>query len=314
MNRPICYLCTLVIITVLFFYRWNPWTPKALPEEADTGQNNLVTGFVTDKEYSGQEVILQCRTALNLTYRIKLEENPPIIPYIGETIQVCGILREYESATNPGQFDVRKYYAIHGIDAYMNEAVIMGRNGEKQYLKELLCHIRHHLEGVLECILPEQEAGAMKAILLGIKSDMCVEQKSLYQRSGTAHILAISGLHITFIGMGLYRLLRRLRLSQAICIPVCILLMLLYGEMTGMSNSAFRAIVMFSMKLLAILLKRTYDMPTGIAVSAMLILFEQPLYVYDSGFLLSFGAVMGVACINPMYGNHLESISLINMG
>jgi competence protein ComEC len=97
--------------------------------------------------------------------------------------------------------------------------------------------------------------------------------------------------------MGLYNILKRLRIPTAICCVVAIGIMFVYGDMVGMSSCAFRAVVMFGMRISAKLFKRTYDMLTAIAISAVLILIEQPLYLYHSGYLLSFGAVLGIGCL-----------------
>ena len=97
----------------------------------------------------------------------------------------------------------------------------------------------------------------------------------------------------------LYRLLRRIRLPAIPRAVVCALVMILYGLLTGMNTPTMRALLMFGMRLGAEICGRTYDMPIGMAVSAMCILGENPRYLYDCGFLLSFTAVMGVAVIAP---------------
>jgi competence protein ComEC len=72
--------------------------------------------------------------------------------------------------------------------------------------------------------------------------------------------------------------------------------------MCGMSSSAFRAVIMFSLRLLAPVFKRTYDIISALALSAILLILEQPLYLYNSGFLFSFGAITGIAFVRPALG------------
>ena len=89
----------------------------------------------------------------------------------------------------------------------------------------------------------------MSALLLGDKKDLDSELKDLYKRNGILHILSISSLHITIIGMTVYRLLRRIGLP--IC-PAAVggsVLLLLYGGMTGFSVSACRAIGMYLIRM-----------------------------------------------------------------
>ena len=82
--------------------------------------------------------------------------------------------------------------------------------------------------------------------------------------------------------------------------------MLLYSIMTGLSTSTVRALIMFVMGIAAMSLKRTYDLLSAAALSAVLMLLENPYYLHDSGFLLSFTAVMGISLVNPVLMNIRE--------
>ena len=145
--------------------------------------------------------------------------------------------------------------------------------------------------------MSEKDASIMKAMILGNKAELDKESKRLYQKSGISHILAISGLHISLIGMGLYKLLRRIRVPSVLAAVAAVVVMIMYGDMVGSSASAFRAIFMFALKMGAEVLHRTYDMLTALAMAAVGILIEQPLYIYHTGFLLSFGAIVGIGCM-----------------
>ena len=115
------------------------------------------------------------------------------------------------------------------------------------------------------------------AMLLGDKTGLDPELKDIYQKSGMAHLLAVSGLHVSIFGMSLYRLLRRMGLSYpASGIPAG-LLVLLYGSFTGMGTSTARAAVMFLLAVGADMLGKSYDMLTALGAAALLLLLEQPL-------------------------------------
>lgn len=103
------------------------------------------------------------------------------------------------------------------------------------------------------------------------------------------------------IGMMIYHLLRKARLPLIGCITVSIVLMIQYGDMTGMSSSAYRAIFMFAMKISAKCIRRTYDMLTAMMLACILIVCENPLYLYHSGFQLSFGAIIGIGLLLPVF-------------
>ena len=105
------------------------------------------------------------------------------------------------------------------------------------------------------------------------------------------------------IGMGLYQLLRRAGLKIKLSAILASMIIVLYGMMTGFAVSAIRAIAMFLLQMLAQILGRTYDRITALAVAAVLVLVEQPLYLFHSGFQFSFLCVLGISMILPVLGN-----------
>ena len=111
--------------------------------------------------------------------------------------------------------------------------------------------------------------------------------------------MAISGLHISILGMGLFSLLKRIGLGNAGAGLVSLCVMLQYGMLTGGSVSAMRAVCMFVLNVGARVLGRTYDLMTALALSAIFLLLDSPAYLYSSSFLLSFGAVVGLGAVSP---------------
>ena len=144
-----------------------------------------------------------------------------------------------------------------------------------------------------------RDAPVFEAMLLGEKSELDQELKLRYQMAGMVHILAISGLHISILGMGLFSLLKRIGLGNAGAGLVSLCVMLQYGMLTGGSVSAMRAVCMFVLNVGARVLGRTYDLMTALALSAIFLLLDSPAYLYSSSFLLSFGAVVGLGAVSP---------------
>ena len=87
---------------------------------------------------------------------------------------------------------------------------------------------------------------------------------------------------------------------------LALVIMVQYGMMTGGGVSTMRAVTMFLLSVGAKIVGRIYDLPTAMAVAAILILVESPTYMLDGGFLLSFGAVTGVGCIWPLIWEGME--------
>mgnify|MGYP000662352960 FL=1 len=150
------------------------------------------------------------------------------------------------------------------------------------------------------------QAGIYQAMLLGEKSGLDEEVRLRYQMAGMVHILAISGLHISVLGMGLFSLLKKLSFGNGWAGFLSLSVILQYGMLTGSSVSAMRAVCMFVLAVGARILGRSYDFLTALAVSAILLLLDTPAYLYSSSFLLSFGAVTGLGnrgtCPEPSGG------------
>lgn len=227
---------------------------------------------------------------------------------IGNIIKVRGKLRQFEEAANKGNFDSKKYYLSLGfygkIEAGTIEVINSDYSGIRQGLYEMRMEIIERLEklcsdnkGIFSII--NNKNGIIGAIILGDKTDLDSDIKELYSVSGIAHILAISGLHISFIGMAIYRLLRRrfrFLFSAAVSIPV----VLSFGIMSGFGISTMRAIIMFILKIIGEVLGRKYDAITAISLAGLVLLVQNPFVVCNSGFQMSFGAIIAIVLILPI--------------
>ena len=235
--------------------------------------------------------------------------------YAGREILLQGIYESFETASNPGNFNAALYYAIEGYEGRLKKAEVAepeeikwftgsgkGLTETADIRKKLagsLQELEEYLEKKLRFQYPEKEAGILTAMLLGNRTDLDGEIRELYQNAGILHILSVSGLHVSFLGYGLYRLLRRAGLPGKVAAVLGILFMLLYGNMIGMGVSVFRSIVMFCFQMTAKLLGRTYDLLTALAVAALLLILQNPLYFYHSGFWLSFTCVLAICLLYP---------------
>lgn len=211
-------------------------------------------------------------------------------------LSVKGPVREFHSPRCEGQFNEQQYYK--------NKKVIGRMSAEEIVCVRAPCGIRAWREGlyrlqqracaVYESCLPVQTAGILSAMAAGEKMLLDSDVRTLFQRAGISHILAISGMHIGMIGMGIYRLLRRCKCSYACCAFATAVVLLLYGTMIGMGVSASRAIGMFLIYLLAQCLGRGYDTCAALAALAVVLLVRNPFLLHDVSFQFSFLAVFAV--------------------
>lgn len=269
----------------------------------ETLKNNSEVNINADSNSNSSEQIVQ-----NFQDNYKDSEKMKVLckldklnnPKIGSFVCLTGKVRDFEQASNPGEFDQKAYYRILGVSKQIADVQILKESITYSQYREGLYVIKTSLEKAFDSIMPSKDASTLKAMLLGNKTGLDAERKELFQKSGISHILAISGLHISLLGMGLYNILRRIKIPASVSAVFSVLLMVAYGDMVGMSSSAYRAIFMFGMKLGAQLCHRTYDMLTALALSAVFIIMEQPLYLQHTGFLLSFGAILGIGCMSEV--------------
>lgn len=246
--------------------------------------------------YSNEQEI---RYSHILVYLKELSE--PLIP--GMKVKVEGKLEYFKSASNLGQFDELEYYRIQNVAAKILKGTLTIENHEISPLSKSMYKVKTYLKTSFEKIYSEHDAGIIEAMLLGDKQLLNQETKQLYQSAGIAHILAISGLHISLIGMCIFGLLRKSGLHIYIAIFISIGFIWYYGELTNFSVSTNRAVVMMGLMLIARVVGRAYDMQSAAAFSAGIILLQQPRQIENCGFLLSFGAIIGIALVYPVFAD-----------
>ncbi|MBP5298907.1 MAG: ComEC/Rec2 family competence protein, partial [Lachnospiraceae bacterium] len=173
----------------------------------------------------------------------------------GFAIEATGVLTLFEKATNPGQFDVRDYYASLGIDGRIRGAFIKVKDSGTSF-QSLLYDFKCLVKGKIEAVYPEKEGGIVTAILLGDKEGLPKEIKDKYTESGIVHILAISSLHISLIGMGIQKLLLRMGVNRKVAAGISGIFLILFLSAIDGSISARRSVMMFTLHMAAVILGR----------------------------------------------------------
>lgn len=227
-------------------------------------------------------------------------ENGEALPRVGSEVRVRGILSPFLEPSNPGEFDVAGYYANRGYLFSLRKTVVEWQEEGGDRLGNEMYELRFFVASLFGKLLGKQDGAVAAAMVLGIKKDMDAELKELYQDAGIAHLLAISGLHVTMLGTMVWRMLKRMRLPQRAAAILAVLFVFFYGQFTGMSVSTLRACVLFFLTLAAKLLGRTAEPLTALAVAACVILVPDPQYLQDAGFQLSFAAVAGAVTVVPV--------------
>lgn len=305
-KRPLCFLCFLMVLglSIMNFTRipllgGNP-LPVTVQDWIEAHPGSVICGEV--EQYENTEfsqsvylkktyLIYQSKKFSIENVRVFLKKEEDLKP--GMKILVKGTLKRVEEPSNPGGFDSQHYYACRHIYYFMKKAVVRKKTESYSGYRQQLFKVKEKCRQILTESAGE-DAPLFCAMVLGDKQDLDPEMRMRYQLAGIVHILAISGLHISILGMGLYNLLKKIGLGIWPAGIFSLGVMLQYGIMTGGSISTMRAVTMFLIAMGARITGRIYDMMTALSVTAMMILLESPAYLLDSGFLLSFGCVLGI--------------------
>lgn len=263
-----------------------------------------ITGKVTDKMFKNNAYCLhiKCKgkNKNSNKYIIYLKNQNAFDFKIGQTVKLKGRYKNFSRPENDGQFDSRKYYRIRGYEASIKGATVIHSGKRYAYIKEWLFSVKENTKRVYFAYMDESEAGTLSAMVLGDKTGLDADVKDLYQAAGISHVLSLSGLHIAAVGMCLFTILRYSGLGLFGASMISSAVMTMYGIMTGFSTSTIRALIMFILAVIAKAIGRTYDLMSGMCLASILIIVENPYYIFDSGFLLSVLSVSGISLIYPI--------------
>ncbi|WP_460642736.1 ComEC/Rec2 family competence protein [Lacrimispora brassicae] len=224
---------------------------------------------------------------------------------LGQTVRIRGEAQPFSQARNPGEFDSKAYYQAQGLDCRLSGEELEMVDANPAPVAQGLRLIREWGKEILYRYGEEEDAGILTAAVLGDKRGISKEIKTLYQKNGIAHLLAISGLHMSFAGIFLYRILRKAGLGYGGSGLAGTVLIFLYGILTGGGPSVMRAVIMMSTGFFASYLGRTYDLLSSASLALLLLAVQSPLLITQGGVQLSFGAVFAIGGVTPVIINWL---------
>lgn len=169
--------------------------------------------------------------------------------------------------------------------------------------------LRSAMQAAVESVLTGEQAMVATAIITGDKTVLSPTLKLEFSRAGISHILVISGLHITFLLMGLFRFLRRCRVSRRGAALLCAVGSCACFVVYGTGASVVRAVVMCGAAILGEVLSRRTDSLTSMSVAALLLLAVSPRTAGSLSFLLSFGCCFALCAVHPAVLARLQAKS-----
>jgi len=241
-----------------------------------------------------------------LLLAIKLDSIDHYIPEYGDLLLIPAVYQEIDPPYNPGEFDYKTFLERRQI--YFQSFVrndqfqVLAKNSGNPIIAFALAK-RKELIRKYVTYLPNQDAAALAStLILGYRADLSKEITEAYSKTGTMHVLSVSGMHVGLVFLVLSVLLKPMsKLKVLILARVALIIMAiwLYALITGFSPSVCRAALMISFVVIGKAVNRRQNTYNLIAISAFFLLIYNPFFLFDVGFQLSYLAVCGLVYFHP---------------
>ena len=232
----------------------------------------------------------------------------------GDFVTCRGQFEIPKTARNPRGFNYKNYLnskKIFMIGSCKNIKVY----GKSNDLKFIIYRYTEHVRDVIFSNLETKNnavIGLVRGIVLGDKTEIDEEVYNKFRMFGTAHVLAVSGLHVGIL-LTLYRRIYRI-IPNPIFTVLIVIILIFYGSMTRWSPSVFRAVLMSMVYILAQIISRDADLLTSLGITSIISVCLNPLVVNSLGFQMSYLAVLGIGILSPVISMEIGNIILNKYG
>lgn len=219
----------------------------------------------------------------------------------GDLLIVKATPKPITNRGNPCEFDYRFYMENNGCRylTFLDEKNILKHvvpRRRKLVHKALI--IRESVTGMYKTLgLTDKRLAMISAITLGYRELVDEEQRQDFIRAGVMHVMAVSGLHAGIVSLFVSNILFFLRKRlKWLSILITLLALWMFAFITGLSSSVLRAVLMFSFLYTGGLMNRHVNSINSVLASAFVQMLIRPSVIFDSGFLLSYSAVIFLIC------------------
>lgn len=230
--------------------------------------------------------------------------------FIGDELKLRGILEKPE---NSGSFDYEAYLAkddIYGTILFSDIENIGRSDSYGLKFAFVLSKIKSSFEENISRILPEPQAAFLKGILLGSRETLPQSLTDDFRKTGTSHIVALSGYNITILARVVVAVLLFLYIPFRFSFWIASIFIFLFVFLTGASASVVRAAIMGILVLFARQEGRIYQMTNALIFAGAVMIFQNPKILrFDAGFQLSFLATVGLVYLAPKIENFSDKTS-----
>lgn len=208
----------------------------------------------------------------------------------GDTLTLQGTLRSkyvFKSYVDTSALRKHAYYNLQ-VDLFLSQ-----QSGDLRWDES----VRQYVYQQCEKFVGSDSVGVLYALVTGDRNALDQDVYDVFKSTGIAHLLAVSGLHVSVVASVVVFVVKRWRVHPVAELTFVLVPLLFYACVCGFSPSITRAVVMLVCSYLARFLLGKSDLLTSLSIAGIVLLFVQPLYLFDVGFQLSFLSVYGIATL-----------------
>lgn len=230
----------------------------------------------------------------------------------GDKIEITGEYIKPSTQRNYKCFDYGEYLKtikVYGTVNSTNIKVIQKKNLNVIFIKanEVFVKIKNNIEKTY----PKEESSILLGIMLGYTDNIDEDTKEAFSNCNVSHILAVSGMHISYIVLGISIALNKVIGKRKTKI-ITIIVLIIYMFITGFSPSIVRSGIMGILMLMSFVIYRKNDIWTSIAIAILITLIYNPFLIKNIGLILSYGGTLGILLFQRNLKNILEKIKTKN--
>jgi competence protein ComEC len=241
------------------------------------------------------------------TLMITIKDSSALQLVYGDGLLIPGKYFSIDPPFNPAEFNYKKYLAHQNIYyqefLYPGQYTVIQSNTGNQFIANALALRRKMVQKLKQQLHDPNAIAVASTLILGYKADLSEDVLQAYSKTGTIHVLSVSGAHVAIIWALLafmLRFLNRVKHGRLIKAIIIIPIIWYYAMLTGFSPAVCRAAVMISTVILGKTYNRYINNLNILAVSAFILLLYNPLLITDVGFQLSYLAVAGLVILQPV--------------
>jgi competence protein ComEC len=230
----------------------------------------------------------------------------------GDLIQVQGLINTSMGKVNPNSAGVEGYYRRHDVHSVLQlkggESILRLETSPWYSVPGWASRFRNHVASRLQQVVPAKALPFVLTVWLGDRRSIDDTTYTQFMESGTAHILAVSGVHIGIIYVSLAFILQLFLPSNRSKTILIMVMVFLFAFIAGARISSLRAALMIGLYLTAELWDRESDAPSTLGLSAVLFLVHRPAILFDPGFQLSYLSISSLMLFRPVFSERLQRV------